>query len=663
MANTTNTSTLLSKSSKVILDAKNAAIVSKANNPSATEAVKTQLKFDAAKNVAAKSSAGVQPTGVVLPDAVKTQIVNGAGAIPVSTSTPSVPAGTSSSTIQRILSRTPGTVAPDSLRRAVRIGPEVFADLIRRPTLTPREPGIPLAQQAEAATLLNRFTMGPKLSSNGAAAEILRAATYASTNSQGAAERGPRAYLKSQLDLNNLDFGADIMSHEQTSRWFYYYTWMCGGEGPTLEYMRNRFYRDQAIIMRGLINSERSMLGRLMVFWYDWFTIRFVRDSSADREMFVHCAPYLVNTLLRNSLGKFKDLLWAVTLSHPMLLQFNTFSNTQFARNENHARELMVLHTVGQFDQNGNMNYTSDELITMSKLMTGLILNKGYGPSFTPDVNPNGTPNVPTCSAPYGPSVPAHHVRPEAGTVALYYDDRPVWRDMEFSSVDYRAKSLPFLNWSTPEYLPSQQLTKLREVTDLLASHPSTVHRICTGLVKHFLTMNVNSPAVVQLINTMKTVYAATDGNIKAVLESMIDSQLASARGGDFVKQKRPYNHIISAYRAAGLSPSDADVRTMIESKMPLMGENLWIAPDVQGYLPDTNWISDSGIVNRIDLMMGISSMTFNNATPQRIYNETVAPLAATNYSATRRVFDAQTNDYARALTPFVCAESMLMGL
>ena len=119
---------------------------------------------------------------------------------------------------------------------------------------------------------------------------------------------------------------------------------------------------------------------RLALFWHDHFV--------TERETYFF-APmiYQYVTLLRGrALGNFKDFVKAVTLNPAMLIYLNGNQNIRQEPNENYARELLELFTMGHYDAQGNENYTQFDIIELSRSLTGYYVDYS---NFTTKLNSN----------------------------------------------------------------------------------------------------------------------------------------------------------------------------------------------------------------------------------------------------------------------------------
>lgn len=117
----------------------------------------------------------------------------------------------------------------------------------------------------------------------------------------------------------------------------------------------------------GLFNEgEMSIREKLVLFWHNHFVI-------SDIELAAYNFDYL-NTIRSNALGNFRTLAEAMTIAPAMLLYLNGNENTREAPNENYARELLELFTVGKGNTVGIGDYTTfteDDVVALAKSLTG----------------------------------------------------------------------------------------------------------------------------------------------------------------------------------------------------------------------------------------------------------------------------------------------------
>ena len=109
-----------------------------------------------------------------------------------------------------------------------------------------------------------------------------------------------------------------------------------------------------------MLNQQFSIRERMTFFWSDhWAT-----EAVTVRQP--HFNFWFVDLFRRNYLGNFKQMVKDVTISPAMLIYLDGWYNTKQRPNENYARELMELHTLGE----GN-GYTQDDIVNAARALTG----------------------------------------------------------------------------------------------------------------------------------------------------------------------------------------------------------------------------------------------------------------------------------------------------
>ena len=135
-----------------------------------------------------------------------------------------------------------------------------------------------------------------------------------------------------------------------------------------------------------MASPEQMIAERLVWFWTDHFAISMQKVRSADLVWQYHA------TIRQHATGSFADLLRAVAKSGAMLVFLDGIKNSAQQRNENFAREVMELHTLGR-DQ-----YSQDDVVAASRSFTGWLARLPYSPA-TERSAPASTPSsARTCS-------------------------------------------------------------------------------------------------------------------------------------------------------------------------------------------------------------------------------------------------------------------------
>ena len=149
-------------------------------------------------------------------------------------------------------------------------------------------------------------------------------------------------------------------------------TWLNAPYSLETNLQQYRFRSIYAWTMDTLINEGMSIREQMTLFWHNHFAVSNVNDPK-----FMHKH---ITLLRENATGNFRDLVKAVTIDPSMLRFLNGRQNTANAPNENYARELLELFTIGKGPQTGPgdyTNYTEDDIREIAKVLTGW-RDRGY---------------------------------------------------------------------------------------------------------------------------------------------------------------------------------------------------------------------------------------------------------------------------------------------
>ena len=285
--------------------------------------------------------------------------------------------------------------------------------------------------------------------------------------------------------------------------------------------------------------SPRQLQEVMVDFWYNHFNV--FANKALDR---LWIGAYEAEAIRPHALGRFRDLLGA-TAHHPAMLFY--LDNAQNAAagskglngreagiNENYARELMELHTLGAAG-----GYTQDDVVALARILTGWGLAR-----------PNALP--------------------VSGSGFVFYPARHDNGDKHFLGQDIAGNGE----------------AEGEAALDLLAKSPATARHIAFELTQYFVA-DQPPPA---LVDRLATRFQETDGDIKSVLKALFASR--EFRDSAAAKYKSPYRFVLSAARAAGAQVDDPKplLGAMARLGQPLYGcmtpdgyrdtEAAWLSPD-----------------------------------------------------------------------------------
>ena len=237
--------------------------------------------------------------------------------------------------------------------------------------------------------------------------------------------------------------------------------------------------------------------------------------------------------------------------------------------NENYARELMELHTLGV-----DGGYTQRDVIEVARAFTGWTV------------------------LPSGPAREAVERRLEKvrrfGGLGFQVDGDFLFRaDMH----DSAAKTV--LGRSLA---PGRGIEDGEQVLDLLASHPSTARHLSTQLAVRFVSDNPPRALVDRLVAT----YDRSQGDVRAMLRTLVQSPEFWSRGAVGAKVKSPFELAVSAVRASGARPGST--RPLL-GWIARMGEPLYAYQAPTGY-PDRAdaWVNTGSLLNRMNFGLQFAS-------------------------------------------------------
>ena len=307
-------------------------------------------------------------------------------------------------------------------------------------------------------------------------------------------------------------------------------------------------------VLRALY-SPHQLQEKMTWFWMNHFSV--FQFKMNVRAM---VADYEENAIRPHALGRFRSLLGA-TARHPAMLRYlDNVQNAANRINENYARELMELHTLG-----ADGGYTQRDVQELARILTGVGFN------LTP-----ATPNV------------------RADRLSGYV--RQGLFEFNPNRHDYDDKV--FLG----QTVKGRGLAELDEALDRLARHPSTARFVSRKLALFF----VSDDPTAQLVDRMAQVFQSSDGDIAATLRVMFGSPEFSASLGR--KFKDPVHYVMSAVRLAYDDKPILNAAPII-NWLNRMGQGLYNHQTPDGYpLTQASWASSGQMTTRFEIARAIGS-------------------------------------------------------
>jgi uncharacterized protein (DUF1800 family) len=296
------------------------------------------------------------------------------------------------------------------------------------------------------------------------------------------------------------------------------------------------------------VYSERQLQEVLVDFWFNHFNVFARKGRTAE-----FITDYEHQAIRPHVLGRFRDLLEATAKSPAMLFYLDNWMSVsadapapmrgQQGRrrglNENYARELLELHTLGV-----DGGYTQQDVVEVARAFTGWTIGRPDDAQFR---------------------------------FAARMHDRG---EKKVLGQTIRAGG---------------GIDDGEKVLDIVAAHPSTARHIAFKLAQRFIS-DAPPPAVVDRAAER---FRATKGDLREVVRTIVTSPEFLAPAARHAKIKTPLEYVVSALRATGAQVTDT---TAIARSLQSMGMPLFLCQPPTGY-DDTaeSWISSGALVNRIN--------------------------------------------------------------
>lgn len=346
------------------------------------------------------------------------------------------------------------------------------------------------------------------------------------------------------------------------------------------------------------VYSERQLQEVMVDFWTNHFNV--YAAKGADRWLLT---SYDRDTIRPHTLGKFYDLLLADAQSPAMLFYLDNFqsvspnaqppqqrpgaargplanlrmsNNPQQQRpqqqqrrgiNENYARELMELHTLGV-----DGGYTQKDVQEVARCFTGwtIIAPRGAGAAAQAIINPRM----------------ADMIRNNPGSFIF----RPGVHDNGEKVV--LGHKIPAGGGEKDGLM----------VLDILAHHPATAKFIATKLVRRFVA-DEPPPA---LVDRVAQTFLKTDGDIREMLRTIFSSPEFNSPDAYRAKVKRPFELAVSAVRTIG---ADTNGGPQFHQWIQRMGQPLYGFQTPNGYSDVAeNWVNTGALLERMNFALALVS-------------------------------------------------------
>lgn len=357
-----------------------------------------------------------------------------------------------------------------------------------------------------------------------------------------------------------------------------------------------------------IINQHRSIQEKMVLFWHHHFSIQ---ESEVDNAQILYRHHHLLRS---NALGNFKSLVKEVTIDPAMLIHLNGYLNSRQAPDENYARELQELFSIGKGDDS---HYTEDDVIAAARVLTGWRIND----------NPLGSYL----------DAGAHDTGPK--TFSSFYNNTTI-----SGSTD-----------------PDQELDAL---IDMIFTTTEAARFICRKLYKWFVYYDIDETTETNVIIPMAEILQSNNYDVKPALAVLFKSEHFYDVLNQACYIKNPYDMIVGTLREFNVSfPSYTDYITgyplfySIYQKAAEMQQQLFQPPDVSGWpsyyqepMHYELWVNSNSLPKRADFtdalvndsvidVRAFANYSSNPADPNQLINDVTALLLRYPLSNDSRVY------------------------
>lgn len=314
------------------------------------------------------------------------------------------------------------------------------------------------------------------------------------------------------------------------------------------------------------INTEQvSIAEKICLFWQNHFAATPGFDSRATYDYHMLIRQY--------ALGNFKQLVKDMTINPNMLLFLNGATNNVFSPNENYARELLELFTIGkgpQIGQGDYTNYTEDDVAAAAKILTGYYVDGLRSDTLT-DV-----------TAPFN----------------------AILHDSSTKTMSYHFGSVTISDNGANEYA---------DLIDVIFSQDECAYFICRKLYRYFVCYDLTASVETNVIDGMAQTLLANNYDILPVISELLQSEHfydIAVRGAII---RGPLDAVFSWFNATQTIPNydlttDSLMRINLYGYCELLSQAYASPPSVAGwpaYYQEPSfsqlWINTTHLKNRFD--------------------------------------------------------------
>ena len=276
-------------------------------------------------------------------------------------------------------------------------------------------------------------------------------------------------------------------------------TWVNAAANPNLEFPRIQSLKYWWVGL--MINQDKNILEKMTLFWHNHFSTE-TNTVVDSRYLYKHHA------LLRSmALGNFKELVKQVSIDPAMLTYLNGETNTKTSPNENYARELQELFTIGKFLA---VHYSEDDVKQAAKVLSGWRNNRVGISSFFDSTKHDSTNK----------------------TFSAFYNNTLI----------------------TGKTGINAGMDELNDLLSMLFSQAELAKNICRKLYRYFVYYVIDDTIETNIITPLATLFRNNNYDIKPVLNALLKSEHFYDSLNMACMIKQPMDHVIGLARQTNLT-------------------------------------------------------------------------------------------------------------
>lgn len=324
------------------------------------------------------------------------------------------------------------------------------------------------------------------------------------------------------------------------------------------------------------IRAKTGFVERLVGFWSNHFCVSVAKDNIVRAS----AGAFEREAIRPFVLGRFADMLMAVE-RHPAMLFYldnqqsvgpesHAGQNRRRGLNENLAREILELHTLG-----AGSGYSQADVTSFARILTGWTMAGRDGRLGEP------------------------------GTFV-------------FNANAHEPGDAVLLGKTYPAGGMGQAEAALNDI----ARHPATAQHIATKLARHFIADEPPPATVARLAR----VFIKSDGNLRALAATLID--MPEAWSTPLAKMRSPFDYVAAIRRATGAGPAGDPGQSL--AWLTALGEPLWQPPGPNGFSDQADgWASAEGMKIRLDIAWQAARQVKDIGNPNDMLEALIGPAAS----------------------------------